>query len=72
MQTGVGEFCLLQSVGDFRYSVVFYKTKDGYKKDVNFNLPANEQQNWATVPITKEEYIRKLKYFTYLLTKEEE
>ena len=72
MRTGQGEFCLLQSIGGFKRSVVFYKFKDGYRKDINFNLPENQQQNWTTVPITKEEYIKKLRYFIYLLTKEEE
>lgn len=72
MRTGQGEFCILESYGDFKRAVVFYKFKGGYRKEVNFPIPENQEQNWITVPITKEEYIKKLKYFTYLLTKEEE
>ena len=72
MKTGSGEFCIVESYGEMRRGVCFYKTRDGFYKDINFELPNEQNFNWRTIQISKEEYIRKLKYFLWLVKNEVE
>jgi len=72
MKSGSGEFCIVESYGNKHRSICFYKHSNGFFKDINLKLPNEKDFTWHTIKISKEEYLKKLKYFLWLVKNEVE
>lgn len=64
LKTGTGEFAIFN---DFDSCTVFYKTNGKFYKDLFIK---NICKTPRSIEITKDEYLKKLDYFRYLIKNE--